>query len=242
MYEVWRQCVNARKFCGITYSKMRAVAGLNGVGMVLITNSCTEMKMSRQQHGWRGRESIVETEQRLARDFGLTMEETLDFIKDYFGEALIMCDERQINFSQAMHNLYGAYGTIKRMPDADVRNRVAVPLPKTEVAATRTISELQGAIHKNAVEKGFWEGGDRNDGESIALIHSELSEALEALRSGNPESEKLGAPFTHVEEELADAIIRILDLAGGRGWDIEGAVEAKMEYNAGRPYKHGREF
>jgi NTP pyrophosphatase (non-canonical NTP hydrolase) len=73
------------------------------------------------------------------------------------------------------------------------------------------------------------------------LIVTELAEAVEALRKGNPTSDKI-KDFTLVEEELADAVIRLLDLSGGRKWDIVGAMMAKMSYNANRPYKHGKTF
>lgn len=95
-------------------------------------------------------------------------------------------------------------------------------------------------IHANAQAKGFWDE-PRNDGEAIALMHSELSEALEALRDGNPASVKIPA-FTGAEEEYADVIIRILDHAQGRGLRVAEALLAKFDYNAGRSYKHGRQF
>lgn len=101
---------------------------------------------------------------------------------------------------------------------------------------------LAGSIHDWAKRKGFWEDGqDRNDGEMIALMHAELSEALEALRHGNPPDDHI-PEFTGVEAELADVIIRIMDAAGARGWRVAEAIAAKVEYNEGRPYKHGKEF
>lgn len=102
------------------------------------------------------------------------------------------------------------------------------------------MKKRQERVHKNAVNKGFWEE-DRNDGECIALIHSELSECLKALRNGNPPSKKAKG-FSHAEEELADVIIRCLDFAEAKGWDIDGALEAKHKYNLKRPYKHGKKF
>ena len=95
-------------------------------------------------------------------------------------------------------------------------------------------------IHQNAKNKGFWET-DRCFGESIALIHSELSEALEAARHGNKSSEKIPG-FSHVEEELADAIIRIFDLCAYNKFNISEAILAKHEYNKNRPYLHGKKF
>lgn len=64
----------------------------------------------------------------------------------------------------------------------------------------------------------------------LALIHSEVSEALEAFRHSDREN---------FEEEIANTIIRCLDLTAGMGIDIEKAVRDKMEINRGRGYKHG---
>lgn len=93
--------------------------------------------------------------------------------------------------------------------------------------------------HKRMVEKGFWEK-PRTDIECIALIHSELSEAVEGLRHGNPPSDHI-PEFSAAEEELADAVIRIADLCGARGWRLGEAIVAKMEFNLNRPHKHGKQ-
>ncbi len=65
----------------------------------------------------------------------------------------------------------------------------------------------------------------------LALVHSEISEMLEAIRS---EDEK------NFAKELADTIIRLLDLAGSMGINIEHEISEKMITNLGRPEKHGR--
>jgi len=109
--------------------------------------------------------------------------------------------------------------------------------------------------HKCSVEHGFWDNKDWNFGEKIALIHSELSEALEAHRKGNPLSDHdvcvidprhrtvedpIGTRrLTGVEEELADAMIRIFDLCGKLEIDVGRAILAKMMFNEGREKLHG---
>ena len=87
-------------------------------------------------------------------------------------------------------------------------------------------------------------------GTKLALVHSEVSEALEEVRKG-PEHyairfeevvDKDGTPRMKPEGvaiEMADAVIRIFHLAGMLGLDLEGAIEAKLAYNERRPFRHG---
>ena len=118
-------------------------------------------------------------------------------------------------------------------------------VPSTEVQRRITMREyvlsafkmLQQEAHQNAVEKGFWDE-DRGDIYAIALMHSELSEALEGMRHGNPPSDHI-PEYSAVEEEFADVLIRILDTCEKRGYRLAEAILAKMKYNRGREYKHG---
>lgn len=73
---------------------------------------------------------------------------------------------------------------------------------------------------------------DRNFGELIALMHSELSEALEGARKGI-QDDKL-PQFEQQDVELVDCLIRILDTLGSREVDVEAIFMAKMMYNARR--------
>lgn len=94
------------------------------------------------------------------------------------------------------------------------------------------INQLIKDAHENAVNKGFWEE-KREFGTLIALIHSELSEALEADRKNDQEN---------LAEELADVLIRLADLCGGYNIDLEKAVKEKMERNKQRPRLHGKKY
>lgn len=101
--------------------------------------------------------------------------------------------------------------------------------------------ELQIVCHDQAIRSGFHDRGDLNTGEMIALMHSELSEALEGARHGNPESNHL-PEFSQIEEEFADVVIRIAHAANYLGLDVGDAIVAKLAYNRTRPRMHGKEF
>lgn len=125
-------------------------------------------------------------------------------------------------------------------------------------------NELAKQINEGVRKKGFWESMDtaleliNSDGcfpsaeratkdafiaQKIALVMSEAGEALEAMRKPNYEANGYGVgEKDSFADELADTIIRLLDLCGELDIDIDAQIEWKMNHNATRPPKHGKEF
>lgn len=101
------------------------------------------------------------------------------------------------------------------------------------------LEEMAAVIHVNAKTKGFW---DENNGtifylKQLAMVHSEVSEVLEAIRKEKGEQQ--------VVEEFADIIIRVLDLYMGMKQDgytdlkLEQVLRDKLKINTERPRMHG---
>ena len=125
------------------------------------------------------------------------------------------------------------------------------------------LNELSTLAHENAKRKGFYER-TRELPELLMLVVGELSEAVEAERAGRTITKSFQGILKSfsspknwnqstvqqyeaivrgsIEEELADAFIRLFDVCGFYGVDIESAIESKMLYNETRPKKHGKKY
>ena len=101
-------------------------------------------------------------------------------------------------------------------------------------------SALRNICHQAAFQAGWWGTESSGDpranpmcfAQKLCLIHSEISEAMEADRKRLQDEHLIHRPGREVE--LADALIRICDLAGAYGLDLGGAVAEKLAYNATR--------
>lgn len=125
---------------------------------------------------------------------------------------------------------------------ASCRSRDPMSVPRTLTLDDRdnlknALADLGHVIACNSCVNGFW---DRvNVPEKVALIATEVSEAMEALRQPMLEQSEKCPPHSHFAEELADIIIRVMDLDAIFNLELAAVIERKLDVNANRPRTHG---
>lgn len=112
----------------------------------------------------------------------------------------------------------------------------------SEIISDYGLDALSALLHETAIEKGFWDGEYSNDkiGNKLALVHSEVTEVLEAIRKSHGSEKIVG--------EMADVIIRLLDVyAAMRNQEevthsLDEVLENKININKDRLRLHGNLF
>jgi NTP pyrophosphatase (non-canonical NTP hydrolase) len=115
-------------------------------------------------------------------------------------------------------------------------------MSSNEILTEYGLDALSAVLHETAVEKGFWpyEIDTNIVCTKLALVHSEVTEVLEAIRKNKP--------TTEIVEEIADILIRTLDLYAAlrnHEWvteSLDEVFEEKVNTNKGRPRLHGNRF
>lgn len=157
-----------------------------------------------------------------------------------------MSDEIKIHLTGELYDVF------------DVETAEVAKIEPTEPSngTFEAINKLAKVIHENALNKGFWQR-ENNVGEKLMLIVSEVGEACEADR--NDRYAEIGTIDTNIinldlpcefenfvkdtfEDEIADIIIRTLDLAAGMNIDIGRHIKLKMNHNKTREKLHGKRY
>lgn len=150
-----------------------------------------------------------------------------------------------------------------------IKNQYGKQASTAAAIASKSINHLAEAVYEANKAKGFWpDGKNKNIGEALMLITSEIAEALEAHRNGRSANyDSYQATFESIaeekadptgdlahecafkahikdtfEDELADVAIRLFDLCGGLGINLGRHIYLKVAYNATRPYRHGKAY
>lgn len=172
-----------------------------------------------------------------------------------------MTRERDGAFSQISGLWERERAELKRQEDLDYERTWSVI---GDEKSAKSLNAWRDEVHQNAVSKGFWEEPVPTFGDKLALIHSEVSEALEEFRKGHAPDQRLysfkvtgdwqgdvpqslelaraaGLPIKPegIPSELVDVIIRVLDLCGRYKIDVDAVMEEKAAYNATRKHRHG---
>jgi NTP pyrophosphatase (non-canonical NTP hydrolase) len=152
-----------------------------------------------------------------------------------------------ITSKQARDDLLEAirHGELQRAALANQLTEVQVECARLKDSwdrARNLLKRLSQEAHATTVEHGF---PDQTFLERMALVHSEVSEAVEEWRNGNDFTEVYygeGEKPEGIPIELADVLIRVFDTAGRYSIDLDSAVRLKMQFNEQRSMRHGEKL
>ena len=149
-------------------------------------------------------------------------------------------DEQVLHLQEENARLEKRNSALLIEKDAMEANCIALQKQLDEV---KTIGDWVHEIHKNAVQHGWYDSkGAKNFGELLMLVVTEVAEVMEEHRNGRLMKETYvnkNGKMCGIPSELADIVIRVMDICGYYNIDLEQAIAEKHEYNKSRPYKHG---
>jgi cytidyltransferase-like protein len=171
-----------------------------------------------------------------------TVDQRLSMIKEAYGDKVKtvvipqiseVCYGRNVGYgiNRVRHGMEGVSASKLRGDD---------PIGKFEDDTfVESYKKTAEKVHHLAASQGFWrKGADRHVCEPIALAHSELSEALECFRMGNPPDKNIN-DMSGAEVQLSDVLGILMDMEVGYGLEISTALAKKMEFNKTRGHMHG---
>jgi hypothetical protein len=138
----------------------------------------------------------------------------------------------------------------------DVKKVIDQYKPEPPKTSSNKINDLADKVHQVNKDKGFWDK-ERNVGEMLMLVSSELGEAMEAHRKGrfadwesyHKNVSVLGPKKAfeiyikdRFEDEVIDAVLRLYDMAAGLNIDLDKHIQAKLNYNRSRERFHGKKY
>lgn len=136
----------------------------------------------------------------------------------------------EVQFPNGATNIYAE----NELEKEEAEPSISIDLDDLSSVFADSINALSNECHSIAADHGFWDGAYVDPIQfklaRMALIHSEVSEAVEAIRKDDDQ----------VIEELADICIRVFDYCGGYNLDLGSAILSKMETNRNRPHMHGK--
>lgn len=189
-------------------------------------------RLTEERNKYKGLYETMYRKYSVLQDKDLNCEKSKEIASDYLNKCLELQEENA--------RLEKRNSALLIEKDAMEANCIAL---QKKFDGVKTIGDWVHEIHKNAVQHGWYDGnGAKNFGELLMLVVTEVAEVMEEYRNGRLMKETYvnkNGKMCGIPSELADIVIRVMDICGYYNIDLEQAIEEKHEYNKSRPYKHG---